>query len=82
MLLNMTGGAYYEDGNEIAYPIIDPSQDNKLYKEADISAIASAIDSVGLTVSEMPEAIRHIHSSGMIATSIPIQLQTYTASDL
>lgn len=52
-------GIVYEnaDGNEIIYPIENPSEMSKLYKEADISAIAYALGKP-LKVSEMASAIQ------------------------
>lgn len=82
MLLNMVGGAYAPDGNDIAYPVALPSQDNKLYKEADISAIATAIDNGEMTVSSMAGAIRQFHNSGRVPTKVIVQTATYTFSDL
>lgn len=54
-----TGGAIYEDGNDIYYPISDPSQENKLYKEADVSAIAYALGQT-LKISEMAGAVQTV----------------------
>ena len=36
-------GSSYPDGNDIVYPIANPSDDNKLYIEKDISDIAYAL---------------------------------------
>ena len=50
-----TGGAIYDDGNDIYYPIGSPSQGNKLYKEADVSAIASALGKLN----DPPKIVHH-----------------------
>ena len=55
----------YEDGNDIYYPIGSPSQDDKLYKEADVSAIAYALGR-SLKISEMAGAVTTIVEQGGI----------------
>jgi len=76
------GGGSIDDGNSISYPIALPSQDNKGYKEASISAIAEAIGSGSLTVAQMPSAISNLHDAGLIATNMAIGSATYTSGDL
>lgn len=71
-----------EDGNDVKYPIPLPSQDNKLYKEAIISEIASAIDAGYLDITEMPEAIRNLHTAGLIPTNVIIGTAEYTIGPL
>lgn len=82
MIINMVGGANLDDGNNIKYPVPLPSQDNKAYKEASISAISSAIDAGPLTVAEMPEAILGLKESGLISTNIAIGSAPYTSAPL
>ena len=82
MIINMVGGANLDDGNNIEYPVPLPSQDNKAYKEASISAISSAIDAGPLTVAEMPEAILDLKESGLISTNIAIGSAPYTSAPL
>lgn len=53
------GGKTYPDGNDILYPVISPSTDNKLYVEKDISDIATALGK-RLKVSEMADAIETV----------------------
>lgn len=76
------GGGGIDDGNDISYPIALPSQENKGYKEASISAIANAIGTGSLTVAQMPDAISTLHDVGLIATNMAIGSATYTSSDL
>lgn len=54
-----------EDGNNIIYPIAQPSQDNKLYVEEDVSNIAYALGR-SLKVSEMAGAVQTIIERGGI----------------
>lgn len=76
------GGKIYADGNEIVYPIGSPSEDNKLYVEKDISAIANALGK-RLTVSEMADAVETIvESNGLFICSgsmlfIDMNIQLY-----
>jgi len=76
------GGGSIDDGNSISYPIALPSQDNKGYKEASISAIAEAIGSGSLTVAQMPSAISNLHDAGLISTNMAIGTAPYTSSPL
>ena len=78
MIINMVGGAVLEDGNNIEYPVPLPSQDNKAYKEASISAIGTAIGMGSLTVAEMPDAITSIKTGGLDATYIIVTISDYT----
>jgi len=82
MLMNLVGGASLDDGNDVEYPVPLPSQDNKAYKEASISAISSAIDAGPLTVAEMPEAILNLKYAGLISINIAIGSAPYTSSPL
>lgn len=82
MLMNLVGGASLDDGNNVKYPVPLPSQNNKAYKEASISAISSAIDSGPLTVAEMPEAILGLKESGLISTNVAIGSAPYTSAPL
>lgn len=50
------GGKTYPDGNDTEYPVLSPSNDNKLYKESDVNAIALALGQT-LTISEMAGAV-------------------------
>ena len=59
------GGSNYPDGNDITYPIANPSTDNKLYVEKDVSDIAYALGK-RLKVSEMAGAIETIVESNGI----------------
>jgi len=76
------GGGSIDDGNSISYPIALPSQENKGYKEASISAIANAIGAGSLTVAQMPDAISTLHNAGLVATNMAIGSATYTSSPL
>ena len=76
------GGGGVEDGNSISYPIALPSQENKGYKEASISAIADAIGAGSLTVAQMPDAISNLHGAGLISTHMVIGSAAYTTGDL
>ena len=60
--VSANGGKVYPDGNDITYPVIMPSTDNKLYSEKDISDIALAMGK-RLKVSEMADAIETIVES-------------------
>jgi len=82
MIINMVGGANLGDGNDIQYPVPVPSQGNKAYKEASISAISSAIDAGPLTVAQMPEAILNLKYAGLISINIAIGSAPYTSSPL
>lgn len=85
MIINMVGlgsGEELPDGNDIQYPVPLPSQENKAYKEASISAISSAIDAGPLTVAQMPEAILGLKESGLISTNIVIGSAPYTSAPL
>ena len=75
-------GSDIPDGNSIRYPVPLPSQDDKAYKEASISAISSAIDAGPLTVAEMPEAILNLKESGLISTNVAIGSAPYTSAPL
>lgn len=84
-IINLVGfgsGEELPDGNDIQYPVPLPSQDNKAYKEASISAISSAIDAGPLTVAQMPEAILGLKESGLISTNIVIGSAPYTSAPL
>jgi hypothetical protein len=70
------------DGNNVKYPVPLPSQDDKAYKEASISAISSAIDAGPLTVAQMPEAILNLKYVGLISINIAIGSAPYTSSPL
>ena len=70
------GGSNAEDGNDIIYPVVDPTQDDKLYSEADINNIALAIGQ-SLKVSEMADAVAHM-SGGLHNTRWIIHSDTYT----
>lgn len=78
MIINMVGGANLDDGNNIEYPVPLPSQDNKAYKEASISAISSAIGVGPLTIAQMPDAIQNIKNSGLDATYVVVTISDYT----
>ena len=82
MIINMIagGGNSAEDGNNIKYPVVLPSTENKLYIEKSISDISSAIDAGPLTVAEMPEAILGLKESGLISTNVIIGSSEYTVS--
>lgn len=45
------------DGNDIVYPVANPSEDNKLYSEQAVSAIATALGE-NLKISEMAGAVK------------------------
>ena len=75
-------GSDIPDGNNVKYPVPLPSQDDKAYKEASISAISSAIDAGPLTVAEMPEAILNLRDSGLISTNVAIGSASYTSAPL
>lgn len=75
------GGSNAEDGNDIYYPVVSPSDDNKLYKESDISAIATAVGRGALKVSEMATVISGM-SGGLISTVYDIHSDEYTQSNL
>ena len=84
-IINMIGlgsGEELPDGNNIQYPVPLPSQENKAYKEASISAISSAIDAGPLTVAQMPEAILNLKYAGLISINIAIGSAPYTSSPL
>ncbi len=74
-------GSSYPDGNDIVYPIANPSDDNKLYVERDISDIAYALGKQ-LKVSEMADAIEtvvesnglYIFKGSMLYIDMDIQL--------
>ena len=51
------GGTNLPDGNDIVYPIANPSEDNKLYTEKDVNAIAIALGE-NLKLSEMAGAVK------------------------
>ena len=72
------GGGGIKDGNNISYPVPMPSQENKGYKEASISAIANAIGAGSLTVAQMPSAIAQAKNVGLDATYITFALSDYT----
>ena len=56
----ISGGNYdYDDGNNIIYPITNPSEISKLYKEEDVDAIAIALGK-SLKISEMAGAVQTI----------------------
>ena len=75
-------GSDIPDGNNVKYPVPLPSQDDKAYKEASISAISSAIDAGPLTVAEMPEAILGLKESGLISTNVAIGSAPYASAPL
>lgn len=75
-------GSDIPDGNNVKYPVPLPSQDDKAYKEASISAISSAIGAGPLTVAQMPEAILGLKESGLISTNIVIGSAPYTSAPL
>lgn len=75
-------GSDIPDGNSIKYPVPLPSQDDKAYKEASISAISSAIDAGPLTVAQMPDAILNLKYAGLISINIAIGSAPYTSSPL
>lgn len=56
------GGKVYPDGNDILYPVVSPSDENKLYVEEDVSNIALALGK-RLKVSEMADAIEKVVES-------------------
>ena len=56
-----------EDGNNIVYPVANPSIQNKMYVEKDVSAIAYALGEQ-LTVSEMAGAVKTIVEAGGLST--------------
>ena len=70
------GGSGAEDGNDITYPVAQPSQDNKLYSEDDINNIALALGQ-SVKVSEMANAVAHL-SGGLHATRWIVHSDTYT----
>ncbi len=70
------GGSNAEDGNDITYPVAQPSQDNKLYSEEDINNIALALGQ-SVKVSEMANAVVHL-SGGLHATRCIVHSGTYT----
>ena len=70
------GGSNAEDGNDITYPVAQPSQDNKLYSKEAINNIALALGQ-SLTVSEMADAVTHL-SGGLHATRWIVHSDTYT----
>lgn len=70
------GGSNAEDGNDITYPVPTPSQDNKLYSEADVNAIALALG-LSLKVSEMATAVQSM-TGGLHATRCIVHSGTYT----
>ena len=51
------GGTSLPDGNDIVYPIANPSDENKLYVEKDVNAIAVALGE-NLKISEMAGAVQ------------------------
>jgi len=67
MIFNMVYGSSANDGNDIVYPIAQPSEGNKLYVEKDISDIAYALGQ-SLKVSEMAEAVTILSESNGINT--------------
>lgn len=73
-----TGGSNIDDGNNISYPVVAPSEDDKAYKESSISAIANAIGAGSLTVAQMPSAITQAKNVGLDATYITFALSDYT----
>lgn len=75
-------GSDIPDGNNVKYPVPLPSQDDKAYKEASISAISSAIDAGPLTVAQMPEAILRLHYAGLISLNVVIGTAEYTSAPL
>lgn len=63
----MGGGSNAEDGNDIVYPIAQPSDESKLYVERDVSNIAYALGE-SLTVSEMAGAVKTIVEASGLTT--------------
>lgn len=57
-------GTVYDDGNDITYPIISPTTNNKLYKEFDVDRIAVVLGQE-LKLSEMPDAVQVLVNSGI-----------------
>lgn len=80
MLMNLVGGASLDDGNNIKYPVVLPTTENKAYSEKSISDISTAIDAGPLTVAEMPDAILGLKESGLISTNVVIGSAEYTVS--
>ena len=74
-------GSSAEDGNDIYYPVVSPSASNKLYKESDVSAIATAIGKGTMKISEMASAISSM-GGGLISTVYDIHSDEYTQSNL
>lgn len=70
------GGGTAEDGNNITYPVVNPSSENKLYAEDDIDAIAVALGQ-SLKVSDMAQAILGI-AGGLHATRCIVHSAEYT----
>ena len=70
------GGSGAEDGNDITYPVPSPSNDDKLYSEADINAIALALG-MSVKVSEMAAAVQSM-TGGLHATRCIVHSGTYT----
>jgi len=70
------GNSKYEDGNDIYYPVAMPTTEDKLYQETYINDIGVAIG-FHLKVSEMPEAINKLHSSGIIGIKVTPHYSEY-----
>ena len=78
------GGSSAEDGNDIAYPVVSPSNEDKLYKESDVNAIALAIGENNLKIADMADAINDkrggllVCSGSMDYINTPIEIVEYT----
>ena len=60
------GGKTYPDGNDTEYPVLSPSNDNKLYKESDVNNIALAIGDSDLKVADMASAISSMSGNHLL----------------
>ena len=69
------------DGNDIVYPIANPSPDNKLYSEYDVSAIATALGE-SLKLSDMAGAVKVVVEGSAITQYGGSLRVLYTDADI
>ena len=58
-------GGIYPDGNDITYPVVNPTTDNKLYSEKDVNDIAVALGE-SVKLADMASAVQELSGASIL----------------